>query len=201
LAGRIQQSGRFAMLVPRELGLSVITASIPLPPAKPAPSLASYAFRPASLPAKTEPSKGSGGTVRPSTVHPVEALTRRQPSMVAARTLGPSELPSPTKPKSSQVAARAVAVKTPESSGLTARALQSTALAPAKPGKSQVASRARPPDARPLVTTSRLPAAGAQTVQSAAPVPQNTRKSQVTTGARQPATNLIVQEARRRSPR
>src|SRR6516225_5694721 len=44
LAGGIQQSGRFAMLVPRELDWSVTSASVP--PAKPVPSLASYAFRP-----------------------------------------------------------------------------------------------------------------------------------------------------------
>jgi membrane-bound lytic murein transglycosylase A len=128
IAGRIQQSGRFAMLVRRELGPSIVSASVPLPPAKPPPLLASYAFRPASLPAKPEPSQGSARAVRPSTVHPVEPPTRRQPSLVAARTLGPSERPAPpTKPKSSQVAARAVPVKKPEPSDVAARALQPSA--------------------------------------------------------------------------
>jgi membrane-bound lytic murein transglycosylase A len=66
LAGRIQQSGRFAMLVPRELGLPVMDASIPLPPAKPAPSLASYAFRPAASRAKSELAL-PGGSFHPAT--------------------------------------------------------------------------------------------------------------------------------------
>jgi len=54
MAGRIQQSGRFAMLVPRELVPSVMSASVPLPPAKPSRSLASYAFRPVVPPAKSK---------------------------------------------------------------------------------------------------------------------------------------------------
>jgi hypothetical protein len=202
LAGRIQQSGRFAMLVPRELGLSIMSASIPLPPVKPAPLLASYSSRPASLPAKPEPSQNSARTVHPGTVYPVEPLTRRQPSMVAARTFGFSEPPSPPiKPKSSQDAARAVPVKKPASSDVAARGSQPSALAPAKTGKSQATARTRLPEASPVVTKPELSEVGARTLQSAARVPGNSGKPQVATRPRQPASNLVTQEARHRSPR
>ena len=50
VAGRIQQSGGMAMLVPRELGSAIMAASAPLPPVKPGPSLATYAFRPVGPP-------------------------------------------------------------------------------------------------------------------------------------------------------
>jgi membrane-bound lytic murein transglycosylase A len=155
LAGRIQQSGRFAMLVPRELGQSIMSASIPLPPAKPAPLLASYAFRPVSLPAKPEPSRDSTRALRPGAdhpvslpakpepsrdstralgpgaVHPVAPPTRREPPRVAARALGlPEPPPPPAKPKPSQLAARVLPVRRPELSEGGART-QPTALAPA----------------------------------------------------------------------
>ena len=98
LAGRIQQSGRFAMLVPRELGSSVIKASVPLPPAKPVPSLASYAFRPVASRAKSELSLAAG-SFRPATLHPVvPPQARPEPSQVAARSLRPV-VPPPAKPE------------------------------------------------------------------------------------------------------
>jgi 3D (Asp-Asp-Asp) domain-containing protein len=87
MAGRIQQSGRFAMLVPRELGSSMTVASVPLPPAKPGPSLASYAFRPAASRAKSEPSL-AGGSFHPATLHPVvPPQPRPKQSQVAAHSL------------------------------------------------------------------------------------------------------------------
>ena len=128
MAGRIQQAGRFAMLVPRELGSSVTGASVPLPRAKPGPSLASYAFHPAGSPAKFEPPLGAG-SLRPATPHPVvppqakpEQIAARTPrpttyqlvvpapakneaSRGSAHTLHPDELPPPARP-TSQVAVR-----------------------------------------------------------------------------------------------
>jgi membrane-bound lytic murein transglycosylase A len=65
IAGRIQQSGRVAMFVPRELGSLVTVASVPLPRAKPGPSLASYAFRPIAPPrAKPELLQAAAPTLR-----------------------------------------------------------------------------------------------------------------------------------------
>jgi membrane-bound lytic murein transglycosylase A len=119
LAGRIQQSGRFALLVPRELGLSMTKASIPLPPAKPAPSLASYAFRPAASRAKSELALAAGSTLHP--LGPPQA--RPAPSQVAARSLRPV-VPSPARPELPQVAPRA-----------------QEPLPPAKPRPSQVSAR------------------------------------------------------------
>src|SRR6516162_4768824 len=105
IAGRIQQSGRFAMLVPRELGSSVTSASVPLPPAKPVPSLASYAFRPVASRAKSELSLAAG-SLRPATLHPVvPPQARPEPSQVAARSLRPV-MPLSAKPEPPQVAAR-----------------------------------------------------------------------------------------------
>jgi 3D (Asp-Asp-Asp) domain-containing protein len=107
LAGRIQQSGRFAMLVPRELGLSVMKASIPLPPAKPAPSLASYAFRPAASRAKSELALAAD-SFHPATLHPlVPPQARPAPSQVAARSFRPA-VPMAARPELPQVAARAL---------------------------------------------------------------------------------------------
>jgi membrane-bound lytic murein transglycosylase A len=87
LAGRIQQTGRFAMLVPRELGQSIMTASIPLPPARPAPLLASYAFRPVSL-----PSRSSTPAPRPAAPRPVALSVRSEPTQLASRALRPGAL-------------------------------------------------------------------------------------------------------------
>jgi membrane-bound lytic murein transglycosylase A len=65
IAGRIQQSGRVAMFVPRELGSLITVASVPLPRAKPGPSLASYASRPIAPPrAKPEPLQVAAPTLR-----------------------------------------------------------------------------------------------------------------------------------------
>jgi len=102
LAGGIQQSGRFAMLVPRELDWSVTSASVP--PAKPVPSLASYAFRPVASRAKSELSLAAG-TLRPATLHPVVPPQARPEPSQAARSLRPVMPPS-AKPEPPQVAAR-----------------------------------------------------------------------------------------------
>jgi len=88
IAGRIKQSGRFAMLVPRGLSLSVINASVPLPPAKPAPTLASYVFRPVASRANPDP------------VVPPQA--RAEPTL-AARSLR-RVVPPPAKPEPPQTA-------------------------------------------------------------------------------------------------
>jgi len=105
LAGRIQQPGRFAMLVPRELGSSVTSASVPLPPAKPVPPLASYAFRPVASRAKSELSLAAG-SLRPATLHSVvPPQARLEPSQVAARSLRPV-MPASAKPEPPRVAAR-----------------------------------------------------------------------------------------------
>ena len=92
LAGRIQQSGRFAMLVPRELGQSIMTASVPLPPPRPGPMLASYAFRPVSLPTKPESSRNSSPAPYPTASRPVAGSVRFAPSQFAARAPRPSAL-------------------------------------------------------------------------------------------------------------
>jgi membrane-bound lytic murein transglycosylase A len=159
LAGRIQQFGRFAMLVPRELGSSVISASVPLPPAKPVPSLASYAFRPVASRAKSELSLAAG-SFRPATLHPVvPSQERSEPSQVAARSLRPV-VPSSAKAEPSQLAARALRPATlhlvvplpakpepapakNEPSRITAHMLRTEEPpAPAKSRPSQVAARA-----------------------------------------------------------
>jgi membrane-bound lytic murein transglycosylase A len=102
LAGRIQQFGRFAMLVPRELGSSVTSASVPLPPTKPVPSLASLAFRPVASRAKSELSLAAG-SLRPATLRPVVSQGRPEPSQFAVRSLRPVMPPS-AKPEPPQVA-------------------------------------------------------------------------------------------------
>jgi membrane-bound lytic murein transglycosylase A len=129
IAGRIQQSGRFAMLIPRELGSSALSASARLPPAKPSPSLASYAFHPVAPRAQSEPLLAAS-SLRPATPHPavpprakpeqiatraprptthqlvVPAPAKNEASRVAAHTLHPTEPPPPARPRSSQVAVR-----------------------------------------------------------------------------------------------
>ena len=164
MAGRIQQSGRIAMLVPRELGSSMTGASVPLPPAKPGPSLASYAFRPPASRAKSEPSPAAG-SFRPATLHPlVSPQARPEPSQVAARatlpapakgelpriaahTLPPNEQPPPARPRPSQVAARMLRpamlhpVEPPsakhEASQVAARAIRPATLQPIAPAQTK----------------------------------------------------------------
>jgi membrane-bound lytic murein transglycosylase A len=136
-AGRIQQSGRFAMLVPRELGLPVINASVPLPPAKPAPSLASYAFRPVASRAKSELSLAAR-SFRPATLNPVvPPPARPEPPQVATRALRPATLhpvtPLPAKPQ--PVPAKS------EPSRVAAHMLRTEEPPPAKPRRLQVAAR------------------------------------------------------------
>jgi membrane-bound lytic murein transglycosylase A len=171
LAGGIQQTGRFAMLVPRELGSSVTSASVPLPPAKPVPSLASYAFRPVASRARSELSVAAG-SFRPATLHPVAPLQARlEPSQVAARSLRPV-MPLSAKPEPPQVAARTLRPATlhpvapppaksepvpakSEPSRITIHKLRTEEPPPpAKSRPSQVAARAtlhpvEPPPAKP----------------------------------------------------
>jgi membrane-bound lytic murein transglycosylase A len=120
IAGRIQQSGRFAMLVPRELGLSVINASVPLPPARPAPTLASYVFRPVASRANSK--LLADGSFHPATLHPVVPPQARPEPVLAARSLRPV-VPATAKPEPPQVAARALRPAT----------LHPVAPSPAKP--------------------------------------------------------------------
>jgi hypothetical protein len=94
------------MLVPRELSLSVINASVPLPPAKPAPTLASYVFRPVASRANPEVSLAAG-SFHPATLHPVVPPQARAEPTLAARSLRPV-VPATAKPEPPQVAARAL---------------------------------------------------------------------------------------------
>ena len=95
MAGRIQQSGRFAMLVPRELVPSVMSASVPLPPAKPSPV----------PPAKSKLQQIATRTVNTTLLPRVEPNpAKRERSEVAATR--PAELPPSAKPRPSQVTAR-----------------------------------------------------------------------------------------------
>jgi membrane-bound lytic murein transglycosylase A len=129
IAGRIQQSGRVAMFVPRELGSLVAAASVPLPRAKPGPSLASYAFRPVAPPrAKPEPLQAAAPPLRST-----EPPTTR----AAFRPGAPSAKPEP--PRTADYALRPAGPQA--KSGQTqfvARGLRSEApAAPARPGQSQ----------------------------------------------------------------
>ena len=151
MAGRIQQSGRFAMLVPRELGPSIASANVPLPPSKPAPSLASYAFAPVVPPAKPEPLR----VLRPATLDRIAPSARSEPSQLATGALrsgAPHPLESSAKREPSRLAAPTPAEPPP----------------PAKPKPSHVAARARQPDAPPVVTKPGLPEVGARTFRPAA---------------------------------
>jgi hypothetical protein len=150
MAGRIQQSGRFAMLVPRELGPSVTSANVPLPPSKPAPSLASYAFRPVAPPPKAEPLR----TLRPATLDRIAPSVRSEPSRLAARALR-SGTPHPQEPSAKREPSR-VAAPTP-----------AEPPPPAKPKPAHVAARARQPDSPPTVRKPGLSEVGARTFQPA----------------------------------
>jgi membrane-bound lytic murein transglycosylase A len=118
IAGRIQQSARVAMFVPRELGSLAAVASIPLPRAKPGPSLASYAFRPvAPARARPEPSQAAAPTLRsaePSTARPSlrpgASPGKPEPPRIADHThpAGPA-----AKPGLSQFAARGLRSEAP----------------------------------------------------------------------------------------
>jgi 3D (Asp-Asp-Asp) domain-containing protein len=182
MAGRIQQSGRFAMLVPRELGSSMTGANVPLPPAKPGPSPASYAFRPAASQAKSEPSLAAGSS-RPATLHPVvPPQARPERSQVAARSLRPV-VPPPAKPEPSQVAARALRPATP----------QLVVPAPAKSELSRVAAHTPRPDERPPPAKPRPPQLAARMLRPATlhpvePPPAKHEASQVAARAVRPAT-------------
>jgi 3D domain len=259
LAGGIQQSGRFAMLVPRELGSSVTSASVPLPPARPVPSLASYAFRPVASRAKSELSLAAG-SLRPPTLHPVvRPQARPEPSQVAARSHGPvmpsakaeppqvaartlrpatlhpvapspaksepapaksepsritahmlrtEEPPPPAKSRPSQVAARATLhpVEPPpakhEPSQVAARTLHAAEQPPpARPRQRQVAARAPQRLAPPNAAKFERSEAGARVLRPAALAPARPGLSKVAARARQPAANLGAQEAPRRAGR
>jgi membrane-bound lytic murein transglycosylase A len=139
IAGRIQQSGRLAMFVPRELGSSIAAAGVPLPRARPGPSLASYAFRPIAPPLATP-----GPSLRS-----VAPLAKPDAPRVADRMLRPSGL----KPAPSQVAARPLRSET---SRPMVRPQQIRAVAPAPPPRTeptQASNRALPSRA-PLSTKS-----------------------------------------------
>jgi membrane-bound lytic murein transglycosylase A len=182
MAGRIQQSGRFAMLMPRELAPSIMSASVPLPPAKPALLLASYAFRAVVPPKKPEPSRA----LRPATLDRVAPPARSEPSQLAARALRPGTL-RPLEP----------AVKREPSRVATPALALAGALPPAKPRPSQAAVRARQPDAPSVLTKARLSEVKARTIQPA----MRGQGRQAASKAHQPAADPVVQEAGRRSPR
>jgi membrane-bound lytic murein transglycosylase A len=186
LAGGIQQFGRFAMLVPRELGSSVTSASVPLPPAKPLPSVASYAFRPVAARAKSERSLAAGST----TLHPVvPSQARLEPSQVAARSLRPV-VPLSAKPVPPQVAARTLRPATlhpvapspakpepapakREPSRITAHMLRTEEpLPPAKSRSSQVAARARLRPVEPPPAKLEPSQVAAHTLHAAEPPPR-----------------------------
>jgi membrane-bound lytic murein transglycosylase A len=147
IAGRIQQSGRVAMFVPRELGSLVTVASVPLPRAKPGPSLASYAFRPVTPPrAKPEPLRGAASTLR----------SAQQPT--AGTPLRPGV--SPAKPEPPRIAERTFYSGGPQAktaqSRFVARGLRAEAPSPLRrPGQSQpvTTSATTPPTTTPPTTT------------------------------------------------
>jgi hypothetical protein len=187
LAGRVQQMGRFAMLVPRELGQPIMTASVPLPPPRPGPMLASYAFRPVTLPAKPELSRSSTPVPRSVAPRPVGRPVRSEPSQFAARALHPSALHS-LEPAPKREPPR---VATP---------MRAEASPPAKPNGSQVSARAHQSDT-PIVTKPVSSKFDVRTLQATALAQGKIGKSQVVTGVRQPAANPVPQDARRRSAR
>jgi len=178
IAGRIQQSGRFAMLVPRELGSSVMSASVPLPPAKPSPSLASFAFRPVVRPAKFEHQQIATRKIRPDALHPVDSPpAKREPLHVAAHT------PPPAKRESFQVAAHTPPAEPPP---------------PAKPRPSQVTAGALHQIARPRAVRAEVSEVGARALRPAAPLAKP-GVSQVAAGARETVANPVAQQTRRHS--
>jgi membrane-bound lytic murein transglycosylase A len=160
IAGRIQQSGRLAMFVPRELGSSIAAAGVPLPRARPGPSLASYAFRPVAPPATPGPS-----------LRAVAPPAKPDPPQVADRMLRPSGL----KPAPSQVAARPSQAETARP---VVRTQQIRAVAPAPPPKAepaQAGNRALPSGA-PLSAKS-APSPGLAGVRRPASVTPNENAS------------------------
>jgi membrane-bound lytic murein transglycosylase A len=175
LAGRIQQSGRFAMLVPRELGSSVTSASVPLPPTKPVPSLASLAFRPVASRAKPEPSLAAG-SFRPATLHPVVSQGRPEPSQFAARSLRPVMPPS-AKPEPPQVAARTLR---PGTLHPVAPSPAKTEPPPAKSEPSRITAHMLRTEEPPPPTKSRpLQVAARATLHPVEPPPAKHEQSQI----------------------
>jgi membrane-bound lytic murein transglycosylase A len=137
IAGRIQQSARVAMFVPRELGSSIAVASVPLPRAKPGPSLATYAFRPVASPqVHHEPPRPAASPAVPGPQRIAAPRAKPTPSHFAARTL-PLEPPPPVaKPGQSRPVAPPLSAKDERSQGLN-HALRSSTLPPAKASPSQ----------------------------------------------------------------
>jgi membrane-bound lytic murein transglycosylase A len=151
VAGRIQQSGGMAMLVPRELGSAIMAASAPLPPVKPGPSLATYAFRPVGPP----PAKPQVAvrTLRTGALRSTAPSAKPEPSRAADHTLRPAG--PPARPALSQVAARAL-----PSGAAPPPARPGPPLAPPLPAKtepSQVANHALLPAALPSAKAGLLP--------------------------------------------
>jgi membrane-bound lytic murein transglycosylase A len=184
MAARVQQSGRFAMLVPRELGLSTISVSVPLPPVRPAPSLASYAFRPVGAPARPEPVQGSSRARVPAAPRSVTPPAKPEPLQLATRALRPGAaqpLEPPVKRQLSRVAPQAPA----------------EASSPAKHAPLHVPIRARQPVAPQVVTKPGVSGAGAATFQSAARADVRPGKLQIPNEGRQRAANPVVEAARR----
>jgi hypothetical protein len=187
MAGRIQQSGRFAMLVPRELGPSITSANVPLPPSKPAPSLASFAFRSVVPPAKPEPLR----MLRPATLDRIAPSARSEPSQLAARALR-SGAPHPLEPSAKREPSR-VAASTP-----------AEPPPPAKPKPSQVAARARQPGAPPVVTKPGLSEVDARTFQPAARAPGKPGQAmldRIAPSARSEPSQLATRTLRSGAPR
>ncbi len=150
VAGRIQQSGRLAMLVPRELGSAITAASVPLPPVKPGPSLATYAFRPVGPPPARP--QVAVRTLRIGALRSTAPSATPEPSRAADHTPRPAGLQ--TKQALSQVALPSGAAPPP------ARPGQSHPLAPslqAKAAPSQVANHALRPSALPSAKAGLLP--------------------------------------------
>ena len=110
MAGRIQQSGRFAMLVPRELVPSVMSASVPLPPAKPSPvppaksklqQIATRTVNTTLLP-RVEPNPAKRERSEVAATRPIELApsAKARPSQVTARPLHPTARPLAVRAKS-----------------------------------------------------------------------------------------------------
>jgi membrane-bound lytic murein transglycosylase A len=208
MAERIQHSGRFAMLVPRELGPSITSANVPLPPSKPEPL---RMLRPATLnriapSARSEPSRLAARALRSGAPHPLEPSAKREPSRVAAPTT--AEPPPPAKPKPSHVAAR---VRQPDAppvvtklrlSEVGARTFQPAARAPGKPGQatldrnapsarsepSQLAARLRSGTPHPLEPSAKREPSRVAAPTPAEPPPAKPKPSHVAARVRQPDT-------------
>jgi membrane-bound lytic murein transglycosylase A len=157
IAGRIQQSGRLAMFVPRELGSSIATPSVPLPRVKPGPSLASYALRPATppranpLPAATPALRSAAPTSAKPSLRPVASPAKSQPPRVADHTLRPAG----PQAKTPQVAARAHHSEAPPPLAKPGHPVAPPPPAKAEP--SQVANHGLHPDALPSAKAKQSP--------------------------------------------